>query len=229
MGAAGLVGYVREGRHDAGLADHGQADAWLEVGAGGHGGIHVGGGLVRGGGRDDGIHDARRKSVGERVSDFEKLGMQKTSAHKTEMRQEDDNLTKSLAKSLTKKKWDIIKLCLEIIQENCITVKEMKITELKKMSVDWSEDDARNVEMIRVKNIRYLSLKSSKVKTSAKENILRNFCEKKWQRNEKENWRKKVDEEIESKETALRDLMLKKKLAKSKKNCLWSAKELYMY
>ena len=158
--------------------------------------------------------------MGERVSDFEKLRMQNISDCESVWRQEDDNLIKSLAKSLTKKKWDIIKLCLEIIQDISITVKEMKITELKKMGVDWSEDDDRKVEMIRVKNIRYLSLRSSKLKTSMKENILRNFCENKGHIKEKENWRRKVDKEIELKEIILRDLLLNKKLAKSKKKRL---------
>ena len=88
------------------------------------------------------------------------------------------------------------------------------------MSVDWSEDDARKVEMIRVKNIRYLSLRSSKLKTGTKENILRNFCDKKGQGKEKKNWRKKVDKEIELKETIMKDLLVKKKLAKSKKKRL---------
>ena len=158
--------------------------------------------------------------MGERVSDIEKLRIQKTSDCNTGWRQEDDKIIKSLAKSLTKKKWDIIKLCLETIQDISITVKEMKTTELKKMSIDWSEDDARKVEMIRIKNIRYLSLRSSKLKTGPKENILMNFCETKGYKKEKEDWRKKVDKEIELKETIMKDLLVKKKLAKSKKKRL---------
>ena len=158
--------------------------------------------------------------MGERVSDFEKLGLQKTSDCNTVWKQEDDKIIKSLAKSLTKKKWDIIKLCLETMQEISITVKEMKIPELKKMGVDWNEDDARKLEMIRIKNIRYLSLRSSKLKIVTKENILRNFCETKGYKKEKEDWRKKVDKELELKETIMKNLVVKKKMAKSKKKRL---------
>ena len=160
--------------------------------------------------------------MGERVSDFEKLGLQKTSDCNTVWKQEDDDdkIIKSMAKSLTKKKWDIIKLCLETMQEISITVKEMKIPELKKMGVDWNEDGARRVEMIRIKNIRYLSLRSSKLKIVTKENILRNFCETKGYKKEKEDWRKKVDKELELKETIMKNLVVKKKMAKSKKKRL---------
>ena len=160
--------------------------------------------------------------MGERVSNFEKLRIQKTSDSdcNTGWRQEDDKIIKSLAKSLTKKKWDIIKLCLETIQDLSITVKEMKITEFKKMNVDWSEDDERKVEMLRIRNIRYLSLRNSKLKAGPTENILRNFCETKGYKKEKEDWRKKVDKELELKETIVKDLLVKKKLAKSKKKRL---------
>ena len=171
-------------------------------------------------GRNEDTRDVRRKSVGERVSDFEKLGLQKTSDCNTVWKQEDDKIIKSLAKSLTKKKWDIIKLCLETIQDLSITVKEMKITEFKKMNVDWSEDDERKVEMLRIRNIRYLSLRNSKLKAGPTENILRNFCETKGYKKEKEDWRKKVDKELELKETIVKDLLVKKKLAKSKKKRL---------
>ena len=148
MRGAGVDGV---GGHDIGFVDdsmdRGQLATWLEAGAGGRGGEHVGVGSV-GGRRNDDTRDVRRKSVGERVSDFEKLRIQKTSDSdcNTGWRQEDDKIITSLAKGLTKKKWDIIKLCLETIQDISITVKEMKTTELKKMSVDWSEDDARKVE-----------------------------------------------------------------------------------
>ena len=96
--------------------------------------------------------------------------------------------------------------------------------EMKKMHVEWSEDDASKVEMLRVKNIRYLSLKNSKAKPGTKENVLRTFCEKKGLGTGNENWRRKAEEEIELKETRLKDLLMKKKLTKSKKKKL----ELFM-
>ena len=78
--------------------------------------------------------------------------------------------------------------------------------------------------MLRVKNIKYLSLKSSKLKPGARENALKNFCEKIGLRTEKENWRRKVEEEIKLNESQLKGLLIKKKLAKSKKKKL----ELFM-
>ena len=126
------------------VADHGQADAWLEVGAGGRGG-GLGGRLDIGVGKDDSRLAARRKSVGEIVTVFEKLKVQKTGAYRTVWKKNDDNVVRYLAKNLTKRKWDIVKLCLEIVEENNIIVKELKITDMKKMNIEWSEDDASKV------------------------------------------------------------------------------------
>ena len=47
--------------------------------------------------------------------------------------------------------------------------------------------------MLRIKNIRFLSLKDSKMTGVEKVNVLEQFCERK---GVKENWRKDVEKEI---------------------------------
>jgi hypothetical protein len=149
----------------------------------------------------------------------------KDPAYKTIWRKEDEAITRNISKKLVKKKWDVKKLCLEVLEEYSNIVNELNFKEKKKLNVLWDVEDAKNVEMIRITNIRYLNLKSSKVKVGMKENVLEKFCEQKGLNEMKESWRKNVEEETELKEIELKEILTKKKLAKSKKKKIELFKE----
>ena len=185
----------------------------------------------------------KRKSVGERIMDIERLcapkkctekrtlvdAMEsgvadrlpscgdKDPAYRTIWSKDDDIRVRKMAVRVTNKKWEIIRLCLEVLEEYCSMVNELNVREKQKVNIVWSVEDERNVKALRIRNIRFLSLKRGKVKVGLKENVLEQFCEKKGLYEMKEIWLKNVETEIELKDTELKELMLKKKLAKSKK------------
>ena len=66
------------------------------------------------------------------------------------------------------KKWEIVKICLSIIEENNEIVRRLSPKERRKENLVWNEEDARNVEMLKVRNVRFLNLKNSKTKGSPK-------------------------------------------------------------
>ena len=68
-----------------------------------------------------------------------------------------------------------------------------------------------------MRNVRYLNLKESKQKENAKNNVLQEFCERKGKSRKKGAWEKKVEEEIELKESELKETYNAKKTAKSRK------------
>ena len=79
---------------------------------------------------------------------------------------------------VTNKKWEIIRLCLEVLEEYCSMVNELNVREKQKVNIVWSVEDEKNVKALRIRNIRFLSLKRGKVKADSKENVLEQFCEK---------------------------------------------------
>ena len=71
------------------------------------------------------------------------------------------------------------KLCLNVIEENCGIVKEMSQKETLKEKITWNVEDDRNVGMIKIRNIRFLNLKSGRMNVGIKVNALEQFCERK--------------------------------------------------
>ena len=147
----------------------------------------------------------------------------KDPAYRTIWSKDDDIRVRKMAVRVTNKKWEIIRLCLEVLEEYCSMVNELNVREKQKVNIVWSVEDERNVKALRIRNIRFLSLKRGKVKVGLKENVLEQFCEKKGLYEMKEIWLKNVETEL--KNTGLKELMLKKKLAKSKKRKFESFKE----
>ena len=89
--------------------------------------------------------------------------------------------------------------------------------ERMKETIVWNEEDERNVAMLKVRNVRFLNLKNGKMTGANKVNVLEQFCRKNGLQEQKENWRKSVETEIELKEKEVEELNEKKKQAKSKK------------
>ena len=90
--------------------------------------------------------------------------------------------------------------------------------ERRKLQLAWSSDDEKNVESFKLKNLRFLSLKRGKSNAGKRENIFEKFCNiKGLNDNIKEDWLMHVENDIELKEEKLRVIVMKKKLAKSRK------------
>ena len=132
-------------------------------------------------------------------------------------RREDEIPIRKMAVRLTNKKWELIKVCLDVIEENGSMVNDLTIKDKQRMNIAWNIEDAKNVKSFKMKNIRFLSLKSGKAKIGMKENVLEMFYEQKGWNEKKEDWRKNFEKEIDLKDIKLKELILKKKLAKSKK------------
>ena len=116
-----------------GAAGHTTAEAGEQKDAG------VAGPCIEHGGHDAGYdYDlGRRKSVGERVSELERghranlrskgvadmKQCNKSPVYKTIWRSEDETLVRKLAKNVIHKKWEIVKICLNVIDEISCVVK----------------------------------------------------------------------------------------------------------
>ena len=129
-------------------------------------------------------------------------------------------MVRKLAKNVVTKKWEIVKICLNVIEENCSIVKEMSIKERVKENVTWNVDDVRNVNLLKTRNVRYLSMRSGNMNLKKKVNNLEQFWERTGLNKVKETWRTEVEREVELKECEASELIKMTKLAKSKKKKL---------
>ena len=129
---------------------------------------------------------------------------------------EDDTLVRKTASRVVGKKWEFVKLCINVSDENCEIVKEMKLKERVCEKISWSEADERNFEDLKVRNVRYLNLKESKQKEIVKRNVLQEFRERNGNSRKKGVWEKKIGEEIESREIELKETFNARKVQKEK-------------
>ena len=70
-----------------------------------------------------------------------------------------------------------------------------------------------------------MSLKESKLKENVRLNVFENFCERKGLNRKKGIWERKVDDEMKLKENELKEILNRKKLAKSKRKKIELMKE----
>ena len=115
----------------------------------------------------------------------------------------------------------MLKICLNVIEENEEIVRRLTPKEKKKEMIIWNDDDERNVAKLRMRNVRFLNLKNQKKSGENKVNVL----EKNGMTEQKESWRMTVENEIEMKENEVEELRKKKKQAKSKKRKMEIFKE----
>ena len=138
---------------------------------------------------------------------------------------DDEKTLKKLTANMVNKKWEMVKLCLNVIDDQEESVKRMTEKEKKKENVSWNEDEMKNVNKLRVNNVRFLNLKNGTKNVSKKMNVLEEFCIKKGVTEKKECWRRQIEEEIEKKESEVEEMKKKKMQARSKKRKLELFKE----
>jgi hypothetical protein len=138
---------------------------------------------------------------------------------------EDDMLVRKTAVRLVSKKWEVLKLCKNVIDEQASMLNEMKMKEKIKENVCWNDEDERKYCEWKIINVKYMSLKESKLKENVRLNVFEHFCERKGLNRKKGIWETKVDDEIRLKESELKDILNRKKLKKSKRKKIELMKE----
>ena len=104
-----------------------------------------------------------------------------------------------------------------MLEENEILVKEIpKKTKLKD-DLEWSQSLERKYTLWKTANIKFLNLKESTLKVKEQENELVKFWEVKGGKKVKENWEKDAEAAANEKEIKLKEILEKKKSAKSRK------------
>jgi hypothetical protein len=91
---------------------------------------------------------------------------------------EDDMLVRKTAGRLVSKKWEVLKLCKNVIDEQASMLNEMKLKEKIKENVCWNDEDERKYCEWKIKNVKYMSLKESKLKENVRLNVFEHFCER---------------------------------------------------
>ena len=124
-----------------------------------------------------------------------------------------EKIVRKMSVKLVYKKWEIVKICLNVIEDNEEIVRRLTPKQKKKEMIIWNDDDERNVVKLRMRNVRFLNLKNGKQIGENKVNVLEQFYKKNGMTEQKENWRMTVDNEIEMKEKEVEELREKKKHA----------------
>ena len=111
-----------------------------------------------------------------------------------------DILVRKKARRLVSKKWELLKLFKNIIDEQAGMLKEMKLSEKIREKVYWNDEDERNYSEWKMKHVKYMSLKESKLKENVGKNVFENCCEKKGLNRKNGIWERIVDDEMKLKE-----------------------------
>ena len=131
----------------------------------------------------------------------------------------DDEIVRKVAKKDVVKKWELMRICRDVIDENEEMIMNMNVKEMLKENVRWKNEDERNFREWKLRNVRHLSLKETKFKD--KENVkvgpFEKFCTKKGLTRERNLWERKCEKEYELKENLVKDLKEERKAARSRR------------
>ena len=141
-----------------------------------------------------------------------------TNPHEVGLNLEDERMLRMLTKNMINKKWEMMKVCLNIIDDQEEIVKKMTEKEKVKENVGWNVDERDTMKKLRLNNIRYLNLKNGT--RNGEKNVLEDFCRKKGVTEKKEDWRRNFEDEIKKKEREVEEIKKKKLKARSKKRRL---------
>ena len=76
----------------------------------------------------------------------------------------DDVHVRSLASQNIAKKWELLKMCREVIDENDIMIESMNVKESMKENISWQDLERKRYNDWKAKNITYMCLKKHKQK-----------------------------------------------------------------
>ena len=121
----------------------------------------------------------------------------------------DDVHVRRVASNKIVKKWELLTMCRDVIDENDGLVGRMTMKECLKENVSWQDQERKHFIDWKAKNIVYMSLKKSKQKE--KSGPFDQFCKKKGWGQEKEMWEVSVKNENERKETLMKEITTERK------------------
>ena len=126
---------------------------------------------------------------------------------------------RKLAKKNVVKKWELMKICRDVIDENEELIMKMNVKEMLKENVSWKDSDEENYSEWKLRNVRHLSLKETKfnVKENMKIGPFEKFCSKKGLIRVRDLWERKYEKDYELKESLLKELKEGRKTAKSRR------------
>jgi hypothetical protein len=127
----------------------------------------------------------------------------------------DDMSVRRVAKLKIVKKWELLKMCRDVIDENNELVDSMNLKESTKENVSWPDNERKSYNDWKAKNIRYMSLKNSKQKERS--GPFDQFCNKKGWGKEKEMWEVAAKNETETKEKLIKEIAVERKSKSRKK------------
>ena len=133
---------------------------------------------------------------------------------------EDDLRVWRILRNQTCKKWEVLKICRDIIDENEQMVAGMSEKEKLKENLVMNVKEKKEYDLWKIRNMKTLNLKESKMKESVKSGPFENFCHKKGLNRKKEIWEIRSEKETERKEDILKELKAERKCARSKKKKL---------
>ena len=81
----------------------------------------------------------------------------------------------------------------------------------------WDENEAKEYNELKVRNVRQMSLKESKVKETVKSGPFEELCAKKGLEREKWLWERKAEKEKKMKENDMKEIQNERKRSRRKK------------
>ena len=99
-------------------------------------------------------------------------------------------------------------------------VTEMSLKEKLKENAYMNAEEEKKFCEWKIINLKYLSLKDSKMKGKVGQNVFEKFCEMKGLERKKEHWEREIDERMKMQEIEIEEIVTKKKSMKSRKKKL---------
>ena len=99
-------------------------------------------------------------------------------------------------------------------------VTEMSLKEKLKENAYMNVEEEKKFCEWKIRNLKYLSLKDSKMKGKVGQNVFEKFCEMKGLERKKEHWEREIDERLKMQEIEIEEIMTRKKSMKSRKKKL---------
>ena len=153
------------------------------------------------------------------VNKFDKFEM-KEDFRVRDWDKDEDSLVRKVARNRIVRKWELLKLHKEIIEENEELASSLNVKESAKEGVVWDRLERKKFDEWKTRNLRYMSLKESAKKGNVKVGHFEKFCKEKGFERKKGLWEQEVEKEIEGYEKELKEISAERKVAKSKKRRL---------
>ena len=134
-------------------------------------------------------------------------------------RKDDEVIRKIVAKNVSRK-WDVIKMCKNVMDDLDEFVEVLSTKEKLKEKVWWKEADRKKFTEWKTRNMRFLNLKESKKEPAATLGPLEQFCKMKGLAREKFDLEEKIEKENKELELELKEITQERKVSKSKRKKL---------